>query len=525
MSWDTLVTRAPSGIEARTTFVEVTDTEQGKLSYSAVLDAQRCEEIDRRAYGMARAWYLQGGTDLTEIDGVSLGRAFELPATTMLVRLFRATAVLEAIGGSGPIALAGVGAEWESAARELGRPFIRLVDETGPSSLAVPDPMSTPPGAVQRMLARLASGSRSHREVAFLGSPRWAAPYLHALPARDLEVINPGLRALLASIRSPRRPSFWWPSDALAATAPAVDPGGGPEILRAALSAVSPRMAALAMAPAMRRRRVMIATEDVSPSARIAVLATLAAGGRAITLEHGMSGAYREQIHSVATVLGTWGEPQAQYHRAAGAPQRTIIPIGWPRLATRDLVPEGHPSLDLLYFGQPVPALSAGNWPEDGVNAARMVGSYADRHPDRRVAWKPHPASNAYGGAHDPGPGVRRVAGDSLDLIARSRIVAVTSSTTALEAMVLGRPVIQLPSLGQTGGPDFVRESGAATPVASQAEFDDAAERLLQDQAAQRRAIEAGRAYLAGFISGFSVAGHAERRLAEVVRALAAGLG
>ena len=219
-------------------------------------------------------------------------------------------------------------------------------------------------------------------------------------------------------------------------------------------------------------------------------------------------------------MLGTWGESQRRYHRSAGRPEQTITSIGWPRLAGRGPAPDGDAQFDILYFGQPVPSLSAGNWPEDMVNAAHMVGLFADRHPERRVAWKPHPASGAYGGAYEPGPRVIEVTGDSLDLIARARIVAVATSTTALEAMTLGRPVIQLVSRGHTGGPDFVAELGAATPVMTLEELEEVAGSLLGDPIARQHAVEAGRAYVSTFISGFRVPGEAEGRLLDVVTRL-----
>lgn len=525
MGWEALVSRTPTEIESRTAFVEVAGSGPDYLTYSSLLNDELCADIDRRAYAAARGWYLDHGTDHTDVDGVSLGRAFELPATVTLVRLLRAKAVLRAIAGRGPIALAGVGDEWDHAARELGLAVIRLAAEAGPRAWVVPDPAVAPPERSRRLAARLASAMPSARSIAFLGSPAWARPYRQALPAGDLEVINPGKRAVLDALTSRRRPRFSWLADSLEA-APAVGyVSDETASLRALFDAASARMAALAVAPAVRRRRVLIATEDVSPSARIAALATLAAGGRVLTLEHGITGGYREQVHSVATVLGTWGESQARYHRLAGAPGQTVITIGWPRLATQRLAPIRQARYDVVYFGQPVPSLSAANWPEDAINAARTVGSYAGRHPTRRVAWKPHPASDAYGGAFEPGPQVRRVAGESLDLIAQAHIVAVTRSTTALEAMALGRPVIQLVGRGHAGGPDFVAESGAVSRVASVEEFEHVAERLLGDPAARRRAVDAGRAYLGAFISGFASAGQAERRLVELVTDLAAEIG
>ncbi len=525
MTWETLVSRWPADIEAATSFAEVVGSGQRSLTYSAILDSARCREIDRRAYEMARTWYRAGGEiDPTEVAGVSLGRAFELVATVMLVRMYRAKEVLAAIIGSKPVALHGVGAEWEWAARELGVPFIRLAAETGSTSLMVPDPMTAVPPRPYRVAARLASGRGGHRVVAFLGSPHWALPYIRAFDPREVEVVNPGRRALFEAVASRRRAAVSWLSDNAATSDWTMNVGGGQEMLRTAFMAIGPRMASLAMAAPIRQQRVVVATEDVSPSARTTALATLAAGGRAITLEHGISGIYREQIHSVATVLGAWGDPQRRYHQAAGPPGLSVVSLGWPRLAGRKPAPDRETRFDVVYFGQPVVSLSAGGWPEDMVYAARIVGAYADRHPGRRIAWKPHPASSSYGGAADPGPSVTRISGESLDIIAQARVITAMSSTTALEAMALGRPVIQLPSRGPTGGPDFVQESGAATQVSSPEAFADGAERLLQDGAAREQAIAAGLAYLERFIAGFSQPGEAEERLAGIVNALAGRL-
>lgn len=525
MRWETLISRTPTDFGAVSSFVEVTASDRGHLTFSTFLDARQCERIDREAYVTARGWYRESRDDPTVVAGVSLGRAIELPATVLLVRFLRARAVVAAIAGNEPIALAGVGREWELAARELGRPVVRLTEEEGPSSFAVPDPALVNPNRYLRLAAGWASGSPMNRRVAFLGSPDWALPYLHTVRWSQLEVINPGRRFLLRALAARQRPAFSWLSDNGSYRSSWGNPSIGPEVLRGALRNLSPRLAALAGAPRNAQRRVLIATQDVSPGARVAVLATRAAGGRVITLEHGIAGTYREQVHSVADVLGAWGEPQRRYHELAGAPGQRVISIGWPRLASTRLPAGEGPTVDILYFGQPVPSLSAGNWPEDMANAARLIGGYAERHAGRRVAWKPHPASDAYGGAFDPGSAVPRRVGDSLRLISESRVVAAASSTTALEAMAIGRPVIQLRTRGTTGGPDFIAASGAAQVAGTDAEFEDAAEQLLNDQRARRRAIEAGHAYVESFIVGFRDPGHAERQLVEVINDLAGSLG
>ena len=176
------------------------------------------------------------------------------------------------------------------------------------------------------------------------------------------------------------------------------DPWSG---LRSTSSQVTPSLVAWAEAGrrAGGRGVVAVATQDVAPPARAFLLGVRAAGGRVLTLEHGISGAYAHQIHSVADALGTWEEPQAIYHRQVGPAGLNAEAIGWPRLedhyAACDL--ETPAAWDLVFFSQPAAALSSANWPEDSLMALRIVESYAEAHPERRVAIKLHPATAAYG--------------------------------------------------------------------------------------------------------------------------------
>ena len=512
-----VVSRQAGGRHAAVTFAEAAVPGGETLTYSDVLDDDTCERIDREAYALARGWYRQGDTDFTMVNGVSLGRAFELTATVRLIRFLRAKAILSILDPTGVVGLDGVGEEWEQAASALGLPCVRIPDGSSAPPSHVPDPAVAPPTPVRRLAGRLLGGRDGDRDVAVLGSPRWAESYLRALSRHRIEVINPGRRVLIGSGLHRRRPGVLWLADELDQSASRGAIVMCPPALERSFADAADRLGALADAPRARRRRLLIATEDLSPAARTTALATRAAGGHVITLEHGISGLYREQVWSVADLLGAWGEPQARYHREAGDPSKRVVPIGWPNLAGRARAGEQEARIDLLYFGQPTPSMSAGNWPQDMLAAASLVGGYAAMHLDRTVAWKQHPATSAYGGASDPGPLVKHIAGPSLALIRRARVVAVAFSTTALEAMALGRPVVHLAGRGHTGGIDFIRESGASVEVSSLEELDSAVEELLQDGTRRRRAIEAGRSYVGDFISGFDEPGSAERALDGLV--------
>jgi hypothetical protein len=265
---------------------------------------------------------------------------------------------------------------------------------------------------------------------------------------------------------------------------------------------------------------VAVAAQDVLPPERAFLLGLRAAGGSVITLEHGISGGYTEQVWSVANALAVWGEPQAAYHRVAGPPGLRVVPVGWPLLESSVALapPTRDDAWDLLHFSQPSADLSAGNWPESHLHALQMVEDYARQNPHQRVAIKLHPSSQANGFT---APSIRHahiVTAKSLDLIRSARVVLVVSSTTGIEAMSLGRPVLQVRPRGYIGPSEFefIGASGAARRVDSAAELAAAMGQLLTDGLAYRDAVERGRAYARSFIEGFGQSGTAVRRLAEL---------
>jgi hypothetical protein len=173
-----------------------------------------------------------------------------------------------------------------------------------------------------------------------------------------------------------------------------------------------------------------------------------------------------------------------------------------------------------VFFGQPTGNLAAGDWPETHLRALRFVEEYAAGHPNRRVAVKLHPATKAYGFAIPPIDHASLVNEDSIDLIRSSRVVAIVQSTTGLEAMALGRPVMQIKTVGYVGHPDFVSLSGAGAVADTAADFTEQAERLLSSRADYDSASESGRRYSRLFVTGLHEPGFAVARLNELVRSL-----
>jgi hypothetical protein len=342
-------------------------------------------------------------------------------------------------------------------------------------------------------------------------------------------VVNPGARLLLAGLAHRRRIRTTWLADAAhgghgrtAAELPATsDPGDA--VVRSAFIADLPKLAGWAALGRAVRARVAVAAQDVTPAARSALLGFKSGGGRVVTLEHGISGGYAEQIHSIADHLAVWGPIQATYHRDAGPPSIDVVEVGWPRLqAATAHPPEKNPRVDLAFFGQPATPLSAGSWPEDALRSRAIVEGYAERHPNRRVAVKPHPATRDYHSAEIVHASATVASGDSLSIIRDARLVAAATSTTALEAMALGRPVIRLANRGFIGPVDFLRDSGAVVSADDGETFEAAAEELLSSPTAYRRAVELGRAYAAAFVTGLDRPGSAEDRLVGLVRSLLA---
>lgn len=516
---------------------EFGDPDPERLTYSSLMNAQECQAIDQGAYREARSWYVNNGQDTTVVEGVSLGRAFEYNATEILIRHLRAALVLRKLladSANTIVPLRGVGDEWWTMARALG---VEPISE-GPGVLPSPtlDAPLGRPSPTSRLLARIA-GVRAPKNpsLVLVGSPRWALPYHRHLARRaSIQFVNPGGRGLLEALRRRARITSIWLADLeqrhrapifsdSAVMSPELEP------LRAVEARFQLLQASLASWANAGRRVggpgvVAVAAQDTLPPERAFLLGLRAAGGSVITLVHGIGGAYTEEVWSVADVLAAWGEPQAAYHRAADQPGLRVVAVGWPRLesSAARLSPAGDDAWELLHFSQPSQDLSAGNWPEAHLHALRIVEEYARLNPRRRVAIKLHPGSEAFGFAPPPIRHAHLVTGESLALIRSARIVLVVRSTTGLEAMSLGRPVLQVPPRGYIGPSEFefIGASGAARRVDSVEELAAAMECLLSDRLAYADAVGRGRVYARSFIHGFGQPGAAVQRLAELVAEL-----
>ena len=441
------------------------DPEPNRLTYSSLMSAQDCEAIDLGAYRDARSWYVNDGWDTTIVEGVSLGRAFEYGATETFIRHRRAALVLRKLladSADKTVRMRGVGDEWWAMARALGAEPIAEGPVVVPSPVSGADP--TPPSQSRRLAARLAGVlPQKNPWLVLVGSPVWARQYhRHLMRGASAQLVDPGRRVLLYATGQRARITSIWLADLdrhrrLPTLSDSAVTSPEHESLRAVEARFQLLQASLSsLADAGRRAGwsgvVAVTGQDVLPPERAFLLGLRAAGGSVITLEHGISGSYAEQVSSVADVLAVWGEPQAAYHRTAGPPGLRVVVVGWPRLESAALAPPaGENAWDLLHFSQPSADLSAGGWPEAHIRAVQMVEDYARRHPHRRVAIKLHPASHTLGFSPPPIRHAHTVTGESLALIRSARVVLVTKSTTGIEAMSLGRPVLHVPPRGYLG--------------------------------------------------------------------------
>ena len=515
-------------------FVEYIDAATpDRLTYSSLLSEADCSATDRRAYSDARTWYLEGEADPTIENGVSLGTAFEYHATLGFIRHHRAELLLRRLlaeGEASEIRLRGVGEEWSVAARSLG--IRAIVERPDVVPKLMPGAHAPAPTRSQRAMGWLAGvrGADDPRLV-FVEGPRWALPYHQALVGlASTRLVDPGRRMLMEVLRTGTRVSVGWLSDlefgSRAAPSAALTPdtslpaGDARMAVETGFRRIRLALKAWAAAGhgASSRGGVAIATQDVLPPSRAYLLGMKAAGGRVVTLEHGISGVFVEQVRSIAEVLAAWGEPQAEYHRTAGPHGLLVVPVGSPRLeAAVAGASDGEPAWDVIFFGQPTADLAAGDWPETHLRAFRFVEEYAAAHPNRRVAVKLHPATRAYGFALPPIRHAELVTGESIGLILASRAVALVHSTTGLEAMALGRPVVQISPVGYLGPAEFLSLSGATAVVDSSARFTDEVERLLSKPADYESARVRGRDFARSFVKGLEEPGSAVRRLTETV--------
>jgi hypothetical protein len=268
--------------------------------------------------------------------------------------------------------------------------------------------------------------------------------------------------------------------------------------------------------------RIAVTTEDASPILRSAVLAARSEGLRTISLEHGISGSLRHQVESIANVLGVWGKPHLEYHRPRQS-RTSVEIIGATRMEQLwCLRRSSRRDLDAVFFAQPAPTLSAANWPEDQIQAVRWIEEVARIHPNWRIAVKPHPAAEAYGSALTSTSKLPRLRETSREILRRTKVAIVVTSTAGAEAQAEGIPVIQVVGESPMDEPSLL--IGGTQPVSDGEGLNDALGELLGNPAALATASREARDHARHLVSQIDRPGSALRRLEELVSRFASDL-
>ena len=504
-------------------FVEHISRPTGRWdTYSSVLTPDDCLDIDQRAYREARSWYrTAGGGDRTEIDGVSLGKAFEWVATTELIRLHRAHRVLEHLVGSGArisIDLRGVTREWAYAADTLG---LRFVGNRPEQAGVLSGSRIQKPSRLVRAAAKLLSFGTPSPRVGLVYGRSWALPYARALAARwPLVTVDPGPRYLAGMLAARKSMRAMWLHDGVATSSGRSEntfATSHPYLGGLWRSTAGELIASQRMGRALGSQvPALVACQDVLPPERALLLGAQRAGAQIITLEHGISGLQNDEITTVGRVFGVWGEPHIAHHRPLAPASTRVEVVGWPRLEGMQRARRLRQRWDVVYFAQPSHGLAAGSWPEDELRALETVEAFAAAHPNLAVGVKFHPSTTAFGGTESPLQHCRRVRGDSLRVLQRARTAVVSLSTTGIEAMSLGVPVVSLRTIAKLGGINFINESQAPEATDS-GELAALLEPLLTDGSERSRSVNRGCEYARRFIAGLDQPGSAAKRLTALV--------
>lgn len=182
-------------------------------------------------------------------------------------------------------------------------------------------------------------------------------------------------------------------------------------------------------------------------------------------MEHDVSGAYREKVHSVGDVLGTWGH-QAVYHRQVGPSGLDTKTVGWPRLeASSAACDVALPAeWDLVLFCRPAAFPSSADWPEDNLMALALRASSPTRRRIPSDAWvKLHPPTAAYGSTFHALGRATLVTSASLQLLRSARLSAVSFSNTGISGSP--RDCIGTAISARTTGPGANCTGEAADPA------------------------------------------------------------
>ncbi len=272
--------------------------------------------------------------------------------------------------------------------------------------------------------------------------------------------------------------------------------------------------------------RGLLLMETVSPLAHAAILFARRHRVPATVVQHGVLAGAFSYRQTAADRIAAWGSSDATWFRgnlpgqprveATGSPRYDrLIEAGGPSYRAVPGLPADRPIV--LFVSQPLvqddPARSAwSRW-----DALQMAVESGGRGAGFVLVVKWHPAEEP-----DPLPSPEMDAtarlvhhADTLALLERSRVVLAISSTAALEAMYLDRPVVFL-GPADPGSPFHPPEDGAGPRALDGKELARTLDRLVPEGPARKDALARQRAFLASHYAPLD--GKAATRVAALAR-------
>jgi hypothetical protein len=273
----------------------------------------------------------------------------------------------------------------------------------------------------------------------------------------------------------------------------------------------------------LERAEAILLVESLSPFAKAIVRGARAHSVPTTLLQHGVLAGAFSYGASEGDRVAAWGPADAEWFRRHLRAGVRAEPTGSPRHeallreAVREPVgvlrsiPPGGPIV--LFASQPFVQDRAGRSPWERTAALDLVIAVSRRIPEAQLIIKWHPSESPEGRIDSRILQAHRE--DTIALLRRADAVLVVSSTVALEAMLLDRPVV---FLGPTDPESAFHppEDGGGLRAQNEAELESELRGLLGSDRARDDVVKGQRAYLARAFT--PVDGHAAVRVVRLAR-------
>lgn len=256
----------------------------------------------------------------------------------------------------------------------------------------------------------------------------------------------------------------------------------------------------------LERARGLVAVESGTPLAKAAIRYARRCGVPVTVVQHGVLAGAASYRRTEADRVAAWGPADAEWFRRALDPRVRVEPTGCPRY---DGLAAGKPASArkfrslptgtrlAVFASQPFVPDRASRSPWERSGAIRMALEAGRATPGLRVVvkWHPSEAPEQLPDAQDDvlARSVRRAR--TLELLAGADVVLALSSTVALEAMFLRKPVVFLGPTDPTS-PFQPPEEGAGLRARDAEELAGHLGRLLSDPVFRERVLRGQREFV-----------------------------